>query len=154
MTKISVLLFALFLLLAGCYNSSIYDQYRSLPKEKWHMDSLKNFKFQIEDSLAIYTMYLNIRNTGEYSFSNLILFVDTDLPGNQHIRDTINCILADDKGEWLGSGFGSIWTSKIPYKTKVRFPRSGEYNLTIQHGMRKETLKGITDIGVRIEKNN
>ncbi len=125
-----------------------------MPEEKWHMDSLKKYKFKIEDSLAIYSMYLNIRNTGQYGYSNLIIFVDTDIPGKQHIRDTINCILADDKGEWQGSGFGSIWTSKIPYKSRIRFPRNGKYEVTLQHGMRKEKLNGITDIGVRIEKLN
>lgn len=139
-------------LIQGCDRYMVYEQYRTMPSEKWHKDSLKNYNFTIKDSLTIYNMYVNVRNTGKYSFSNLIVFVETDLPGKSTLRDTLNCILADESGEWLGSGFGSIWTSKIPYKIKIRFPRKGKYHVDIQHGMRREVLKGITDIGIRIEK--
>lgn len=137
---------------ASCDKSRVFDEYRAMPEEQWHMDSLKHFKFHIEDSLAIYNMFINIRNTGQYEFSNLIVFVKTTLPGKLTLKDTVNCILADEKGDWLGSGFGSIWTNKIPYKTKFRFPRKGEYGVDIQHGMRKAKLHGISDVGVRIEK--
>ena len=140
--------------LGGCDRYRHYDQYRTMPSEAWHKDSIKTFEFQITDSLVIYNMFLNIRNTGRYPYSNLIVFVDTKMPGNKTLRDTLNCFLADDSGDWLGSGFGSIWTSKVPYKVQVRFPRNGKYKVKLQHGMRKEDLPGITDIGIRIEKSH
>jgi gliding motility-associated lipoprotein GldH len=152
MKKVISLAIILLVLVSSCDKSRVFDEYANMPEETWHMDSVKYFPFQIEDSLVIYNMYINIRNTGNYEFSNLIVFVQTDLPGKQKLRDTINCILANEKGEWLGSGFGSIWTSKIPYKVKFRFPRKGQYDLHIQHGMRKEQLPGVSDIGIRIEK--
>ncbi|MEA3503845.1 MAG: hypothetical protein U9R32_01445 [Bacteroidota bacterium] len=34
----------------------------------------------------------------------------------------------------------------------IRFPQSGKYIFEIIHGMRKDTLVGIEDIGIRIEK--
>lgn len=148
----SILIFAS--IIVSCDNNRIYEQYDSIPGEKWHIDSLKDFNFQIEDSLAIYNVIVNIRNLGNYQFSNLILFVGTDMPGDKSIRDTLNCVLSDEKGKWLGSGFGSIWTSSVPYKVNVRFPRRGLYSIDIQHGMRAEALQGISDIGVRIEKVN
>ncbi|PLX24226.1 MAG: gliding motility lipoprotein GldH [Salinivirgaceae bacterium] len=152
MKTVISLTFILVVIFSGCDKSRVFDEYAAMPEENWNMDSIKYFPFQIEDSLAIYNMYINIRNTGKYEFSNLIVFVETDLPGQLKLRDTVNCILADEKGEWLGSGFGSIWTSKIPYKIKFRFPRNGQYDVHIQHGMRKEDLTGISDIGIRIEK--
>ena len=39
-----------------------------------------------------------------------------------------------------------------PYKSNVYFPRNGTYKFKIQHGMRVEDLKGIYDIGMKIEK--
>lgn len=151
MKNVISLLFIL-IVFASCDSSRVYDSYKPITNEHWQIDSIKNFEFYLEDSLAIYNMYINIRNTGKYEFSNLIVFVETDLPGKMQLRDTVNCILANEKGEWLGSGFGSIWSSKIPYKLKFRFPRKGDYTVQIQHGMRKEQLQGISDIGVRIEK--
>jgi gliding motility-associated lipoprotein GldH len=152
MKSVISLSIVLLILLASCDKSRVFDEYKPMPEEAWHMDSLKHFAFNVEDSLAIYNMFVNIRNTGKYEFSNLIVFIETDLPGALKLRDTVNCILANEKGEWLGSGFGSIWTNKIPYKIKFRFPRQGEYKVNIQHGMRKKDLQGVSDIGVRIEK--
>lgn len=139
---------------ASCDTQKVYETYENMPSETWHLDSLKTFRFDIADSMAVYNVFVNIRNVGSYEFSNLIVFVTTQMPGNRRIKDTLNCILADNKGKWLGSGFGSMWTNSIPYKTNVRFPRSGGYEIGIQHGMRKAELSGISDIGVRIEKAN
>ena len=47
---------------------------------------------------------------------------------------------------------GSIWSSTIPYKANIRFPEKGNYCIKMNHAMRDEELKAITDIGVRIEK--
>lgn len=148
-----ILIFSI-LVFFGCKNSTVYEQYKSFENESWNKDTVINFNFNIEDSLKIYTLYVNTRNTGDYEFSNLILFVKTELPGNIKMQDTLDCILADKKGKWLGSGFGSLYSNKIRYKYHVRFPKSGEYHIEIKHGMRKTNLNGISDIGLELEKNN
>lgn len=154
MKILNSILLLVILAFTACDNNKVYETYAEMPNENWHIDSLKTFNFDIKDSTAIYHVFVNIRNIGNYEFSNLIIFIKTQMPGDKYIKDTLNCILSDNKGKWLGTGFGSIWTNSIPYKTNVRFPRSGTYGLEVQHGMRKENLKGISDIGIRIEKAN
>jgi gliding motility-associated lipoprotein GldH len=39
------------------------------------------------------------------------------------------------------------------YDNAHAFPKTGDYTITIQQGMRMEQLRGITDIGVKILKN-
>ena len=97
---------------------------------------------------------INIRNTGNYRYQNLLIYVDFEMPNNHTIIDTLNCILADKKGKWYGKGWGSIWSSTIPYKANIRFPEKGNYCIKMNHAMRDEELKAITDIGVRIEKRD
>ena len=64
------------------------------------------------------------------------------------------------RGEWLGTGFSEIKENKLWYKEQYRFNEEGEYKVSIEHAIRKNgdtngvaELKGITDVGFRIEKN-
>ena len=60
--------------------------------------------------------------------------------------------LADEKGNWYGKGFGEIHELDLPYRQNVFFPLKGTYIISIRHGMRAENLKGVYDIGLRVEK--
>ena len=60
-------------------------------------------------------------------------------------------MLADDKGKRFGKGLGDVHELKLPFKTNAYFPTKGIYTFNICHGMRTENLKGVYDIGLRIE---
>jgi len=66
--------------------------------------------------------------------------------------DTLNCLLANDKGEWLGEGMGDIWDLSVPYKQSIGFPEKGQYTVEIKHGMRMQKVPMIMEIGLRVEK--
>ena len=64
------------------------------------------------------------------------------------------------EGRFLGTGISDIKENKLEYKTNVVFPVKGEYNISVQQAMRKSrdvdgivNLKGITDVGIQIEKS-
>ena len=76
----------------------------------------------------------------------------TTSPDGKNLTDTLHYDLADEKGKWYGRGFGDVHELNLPYKSNVFFPRKGTYEFKVQHGMRIENLKGIFDIGLRIEK--
>ena len=93
-----------------------------------------------------------MRNTQFYMAQNLWVFIKTSSPTNKVQYDTLNCVLADDKGQWLGSGMGDIWDITIPYKQSIGFPEKGQYTVEIKHGMRMDKLPMILEIGLRVEK--
>lgn len=136
----------------SCDMKRVYDTYKNLPENEWHADSLQLFSFNISNTSQNHNLYFNIRNDKSYGFSNLWLFVKIIPPEGEIITDTIQVLLADPSGKWLGKGFTGLYTSQIPYRTHVYFPFEGNYTVKIQHGMRPEILKGITDIGFRVEK--
>ena len=84
----------------------------------------------------------------------MYLFIDADMPDNNSIRDTVECILRNPAGKILGKGFGNIWSNKIPYRKHIRFQNSGTYTFTIQQAMRVDELKHVLNAGIRIEKAN
>jgi gliding motility-associated lipoprotein GldH len=153
-------LFSLFLAIS-CDSMVIYDEYRSVPN-KWHKDSIATFTFKAPDTISNYNLYVNLRNTNDYAFSNLFLIVEMNYPNGKAVTDTLEYKMAAPTGELLGSGFTDIKENKLwyrGYKSQFKFTENGDYNVNIQHAMRKngevngiENLEGITDIGFRVER--
>ena len=62
----------------------------------------------------------------------------------------MECYLANNKGEWVGSGFGSLNEVNVLCSTKMTFPLSGKYEFVLQQGMRYDVLPGINDVGIEL----
>ncbi len=136
----------------ACDSNRVFEENIDFTSEKWHRDSVLVFNVEISDTLAVYNIYINNRITQQYEYSNLYLFINADMPHNQSLRDTLECILRNPAGKILGKGFGNVWSNKIPYRKHIRFPSSGVYTFTIEQAMRSDELKNILDAGIRIEK--
>ena len=93
-----------------------------------------------------------MRHSNTFKTQNLWLFTETSLNGKLIKRDTVECFLANNAGEWLGSGFGSLHEMPILYEPKVAFKELGNYEISIRHGMRDMKLEGISDIGLQVIK--
>lgn len=143
----------LFLLIPSCDSNKVYQEYIEVEGGVWHRENIANFEFEAKDTTSKHNLYINIRNTGDYPFSNLYLFVTMKGPNGNLLKDTVNCILADNRGKWLGSGIGDMFDQQIPYIGGFRFAQKGKYNVSLEQAMRVEDgLKGITDVGLRVEK--
>lgn len=144
------LLVALF---SSCSQPAIFDEQVAIENAKWYKGESARFSVEINDSLTSYDFYLTVRNTTDYRYSNLYIFLLTRFPNNNLSRDTIEIMLADKTGKWLGKGWGSLKENTILLKQNLRFPLSGEYQFLIQQAMRVDTLEGISNVGLRIEKS-
>ena len=147
---IAVILF-LGILAVSCDGGAIYDQSVVIPNETWSADSIATFTLPVTDTVAAYDLYINLRNTTDYQFQNLYLFVDIHAPNGATLRDTFECYLADDHGKWLGKGKGRIYDNRFLYRQSVKFSTKGDYRIQFQQAMRAENLKGLANVGVRVE---
>lgn len=145
---IQVLLIAV---LISCDRNRIFEENTEIKNQVWHLDQSIEFTPIISDTLGVSNVYLNIRNTDEYSYSNIFLFITTTAPTGYWIIDTVEIVMADKRGKWTGSGFGGVFYNQKLFKANVRFPYPGSYSFKVEHGMRVEDLKGIRDVGLRIE---
>lgn len=145
--------------LTSCTNQIVFEQNKDFVSEQWHKDSVLVFDVNIKDTTKVYNIYFNTRITGDYNFQNMFLFIDTEMPYDNAIRDTLECILSESSGEpygkanknWLGVGLGHIWAYQIGYKTYVKFPFSGDYRIRVQQAMRPIELDNVLDAGITIE---
>lgn len=149
-TSAFLLMFSLFF--SSCDTSRIYEENQTLPDNVWASDNVLKFSVNIVDTVSPTNFYVNVRNADGYPYGNLFVFVKTTFPNQKISNDTLECILADEKGQWLGSGMGDIYDNQIPFKQNVRFPISGTYTFEMQHGMRVDKIPLIMDMGLRIEK--
>lgn len=140
------------ILFSACDKNQVFEKYEKIPQSGWHKDSTIVFSVPVTDTLQNHNLLLNIRNDIKYNYSNLWLFIEINQPGEIAVTDTFEVMLANSAGKWLGDGFGGIKTRQIPYRSSVYFPVSGDYKISIQHGMRDETLDAITNVGIRVEK--
>jgi gliding motility-associated lipoprotein GldH len=142
----------LVVLTSSCDSNKIFEEYIEVENANWKKENIASFEFNAKDTTTAHNLYINVRNTGTYSYSNLYLFVTMQGPSGGLLKDTVNCILADNRGKWLGSGVGDLWDLRIPYVGGFKFAQSGNYIVTLEQGMRVEAgLEGITDIGLRVE---
>ncbi len=117
----------------------------------WNKKDTLNFNFSIKNSKENKNINFIIRNNNDYPFSNLYLFIKLKQGKNTLVTDTLNYRLADNTGKWLGTGMGSVKEIYLGYKKNFRFPKEGNYTISVTQGMRKDPLKGIEDFGITIE---
>lgn len=141
----------LLLLLTACRNNRIIDEFRTMEAEIWHSADTLHFPFTITDTAAEHRLIVGLRNTSRYPYSNMFIFMNTLSPEGIIRRDTLEFLLADKYGTWLGRGSGRIRDSRFLINDRVVFPASGHWNIILEHGMRDLELQGISDVGLRLE---
>ena len=153
MTKLKLLVITAItsMLIAACSDNYVYNGYVTMPHERWHADSLASFRVPVSDTITFYNLFVNVRNTTDYPYQNLYLFINITAPNGASVRDTFECYLADDHGKWLGKGKGKLRDNRFIYRENIRFGTEGDYTVTLQQAMRVEQLKGISEVGFRVE---
>ena len=149
-----------FFLFTNCDSKAVFNIYKTVPNQ-WHKDSVASFKFNAPDTLNNYNLYVNLRTTNAYKFSNLFLLVELNYPNGKTVKDTLEYKMAAPNGELLGTGFSDIKENKLWYKgfnTPFKFSETGHYAVNITHAMRNNgdvngliNLEGITEVGFRVE---
>lgn len=147
----AILPILLLTLFASCGRDIVYEETQDIDRYGWRIDSVKRFEFEIQDTTSFCDMSFLVRNTGDYDYQNLWFFVEFVKPDMTFTEDTVQLFLADDFGKWVGSGIGSIYSATYEYRDSIRFDQTGKYLINIRHGMRTDSLQGITDIGVQIK---
>ena len=146
-----ILIFSL--LAFSCSSDVIFLDSVSMPEKNWSLTNEPVFRIPIENTSVSTDVSFSIRTGSGYPFRNIYLFVNTLSPDGKSLTDTLQFYLADEKGNWLGKGFGDVHELKLPYRTNVFFPEKGIYQVKVQHGMRAGDLKDVYDLGIRVEKH-
>ena len=131
-------------LLSACQNRIIYHTHYPIPTNGWNKEDTLLFAIPItQDTATLLYLTVETRNTHNYPYTNLFLAIN---------EDTIECILANKKGEWTGKGISSLYQNQFPYKKAIQVAHPDTLFLSIRHIMGDSLLQGIQNVGIRLER--
>ena len=154
MIKKLIIILLVSITVISCQKTTIINQSFDLPTSGWYKNNAIEFIVDVEDSLQNYDFQISIRNSVNYRYSNLYVFLITEFPNGNFTRDTLEFMLANSEGKWLGTVWSSIKENNILLNKNMRFPINGEYKLLLQQAMRTDTLEGINSIGISVYESS
>lgn len=138
------------LVVSSCDSNRIYEENIAVENNVWKADDIKTFSFDIVDTVSALDLFVNIRTTTDYPYNNLYVFLYSEYPNGYTDKDTLEFILAELDGKWLGESSGTVVENQILISRGGRFQASGKYTFKIQQAMREKELAEIIDVGFRV----
>ncbi len=138
-------------LCVACNLKEEYHHFNSIPLQGWNKCDTLSYHINGLGVNRPINISVNIRNTHEYSYENLILSVQHNLiDSTLTCTDTISLFLANSDGIWLGEGWGNLRQTSHQY-TSIQKPQLTDSTyIKIAAIMPDTVLKGIEDIGIHI----
>jgi gliding motility-associated lipoprotein GldH len=148
-----VLFIATGLMWSGCSDpNAIIDQNTEITNNNWAYTNKIKETVKIDDEHQAYNLYLNLRVTADYKYSNIFVIIHQTGPDHKTINTRLEFKLANPDGEWLGDGSGNLYAFQIPFSQDYKFAQKGTYTFQIEQNMRDNPLRQVSDVGLRIEK--
>lgn len=142
----------MFLVLIACGPDYLYKKDYPIDGGSWSYDQALEFSFDIEDTLRIYNLWLEVEHSTDYSYQNLYTRINTYFPSGQELQEPLSLELSDKIGRWYGDCSSSACTLLVPIQQGAFFNQQGTYRITLEQFMRQDPIKGIRNIGFRLEK--
>lgn len=146
-----LLLFSFFSVLSACGPDLIYDATRDVSRDGWAYDNPLHFTFQVQDTNKVYNLWMEVVHSTDFKNQNIYTKLYTSFPDGQKIGEVVSLELADRAGAWHGACGSSVCKVQIPLQTETYFNQIGEYALTVEQYMRKDSVKGILALRFMIE---
>ena len=150
--KISIitLLVALIFGFTSCDSNKIYEENQAFDNNVWNYDDVKEFSFSVEDSLTPVKLFINLRTTIDYEYSNIYMYTHFTYPNGNTDIDTLEFFLAQPNGKWLGECSGTVVENRALI-TQGYLMESGTYTFKIEQAMYNDALPEVMDVGIRVE---
>jgi gliding motility-associated lipoprotein GldH len=138
---------------SGCSDpNAVVDKNTEIVNNNWAYTNKIKFEVKIDDEQIPYNLYLNLRVTADYKYSNMFVLINQVNPDKKSAGTRYEVKLANPDGEWLGDGSGNLYSYQTPFKTNYKFPAKGVYTFLIEQNMRDNPLKEVSDVGIRVAK--
>lgn len=149
--SITALLLLLLCMLAGCNMNKVYDSFEHTPIAGWEKNDSVAFSIPALKNGGTYELGLQMRTDNTFPFQSVVLIVEQTLsPGEIVLADTIDCRLANERGEILGDGLNLYQYS---FKVNERRYNTGDsLHITVRHNMKRDMLPGIAEVGVKLKR--
>ncbi|MCF8253296.1 MAG: gliding motility lipoprotein GldH [Bacteroidia bacterium] len=139
------------LFFSACDRASCLDENKDIEGQAWYYKNKLGFDVNIEDTNKTYNVFVNLRVSSNYNYSNFFVMVHQTSPSKLVSKERKEITLINDQGEWLGKGLGDLYDYQVPIFPQTRFKEKGIYHFELEQNMREDTLMNIISAGMRIE---
>ena len=153
-TLLYIVLLALFsVLVTACNQKTVYYHYEHTSLAGWDKNDTLTFVLGPVSASGNYMEEIGLRISGEYPFTGLNLIVEQKNSSKQIVRiDTLACNLVNGQGNMEGRGVSQY---QYLFPLSVLDLQEGEQLfVAVRHDMKRDILPGISDIGLRLIRNN
>lgn len=145
-------IFFLYILLFMSCDNRLLHEFKNVNGE-WLRDDTLTFSFFEKNNLSSdYTLRVELRNVHDCIYKNILLRVEAR--SNNYTKplvDTVSCEIFSDNGVYNGATAGIMYQQA---SEKIHIPSLNGDTLHVQinHIMIADTLIGISDVGVRLQR--
>lgn len=150
MKKIAFYIFII--IFAACTVVPVIDQWKNIKNSQWNKNNKISIPVEIHDTGYYYNLYVNLRVSNDYKYSNLWLKLNIIYPDSTNLENDLMLTLADHRGKWIGNTLGHIISFRLPALKNKVFGKSGKYRFELEQNMRDTVLKEVVSVGIKLEK--
>ena len=139
------------LLFLSCTGGTVFHSYKPLPKEGRERRDTVCFQVPKVEEDIDGTLFVGLRTVANVGIQDVVLAVEQRNEAEGICRcDTIRYPLTDAEGNALTLGVNNhqYETQHLPF----RLQKGRSAQVRIRHLMSKEVISGITEVGIRIER--
>lgn len=136
----------------SCTTVDLYEKTAVIPGHAWQSSFKPSFSFTIKDTTQKYQLFLVLRHTEKYNFSNIYIKLHVQHEGGSSGDFTENISLATQEG-WKTKGMDDIYEHREPIG-EPGLLKKGTYTFTLEQIMREDPLQHVLNAGIRLEKKS
>ena len=151
------LFFLLFIICLGSCSAPYHLEFTEF-SEGWKNTEPAEFNFK--GDLTSKNMSLILRHNNDYDYANIFLITELSSTHSLTQTDTLEFLLSNPTGQWLGDKKLTLIECKLPYKQSVVLVKDSLYSLKVRTSMRLNdhvkpiaNLEGIIGLGLLIEED-
>lgn len=139
------------LMTTACHRGVIYNHYEHVDNDGWERNDTMHFYIPRVEQSGMYKQQLMLRTNNSLPFLGINVVVEQEIyPRGQRLRQRIDCPLIAKDGNVLGKGISCYqYTFDID---NVELYEGDSLHIFVMHHMKRETMHGITDVGILVSK--
>lgn len=147
-----ICMFLLTISFASCEQKILFQEEKTIPGGIWTYRDTLNFTFSVTDTSELYNMYVEFAHADVFPNQNIYLKLRTLFPDGKRLGKTRSFDLFDSQGASTGKCSGGDCHVRSVLQDNAYFNTPGEYVITLEQFMRRDSIEGIQSIGLVIEK--
>lgn len=148
---LSVAIVSALCILTACDGQTLYHSYLHVPANGWEKHDTLVFHTDSIPQDATYQFQLELRSTDKFPYQSVWVIVEREFTPPQSLRrDTVECQLLDPVTQKTGRGI-YLYQYSIPLPP-LHLHKGQNGEIRIRHYMRRESLPGLHDIGIRMSR--